>query len=263
MISAITPTICRLFGIRAPEVASAAPLGDVLSYAEGVLADRPVERCLVFAPDAIGEHLEPTNRDAFSAVAARAPLRAPLRAAYPSVTPVCFASMFTGAEPAEHGIERPVRPVLGCETLFDVLSEAGVRTAIVAVEGSSCDRIFRRDDLDQFSEPYDDEVADRAAELIESDAYDFILAYQQAYDDTLHKSTPHADDAIAAMRTHVRAFERLTDAVQTHWASFDRAVLFTPDHGAHTDEATGRGAHGRDIEEDLHVSHFFSVAAGN
>ena len=39
----------------------------------------------------------------------------------PSVTPVCFGTMYTGAQPEVHGIRRYEKPVIKIDTIFDVL----------------------------------------------------------------------------------------------------------------------------------------------
>lgn len=55
----------------------------------------------------------------------------------PSVTPVCFASMYSGVMPEIHGIMRYEKPVLKIKTVFDALAAAGKRCAIVSTEGDS------------------------------------------------------------------------------------------------------------------------------
>ena len=49
----------------------------------------------------------------------------------PPVTPVCFASMYSGLLPEKHGIKEYIKPVLKCRTVFDVVSEKGKKCAIV------------------------------------------------------------------------------------------------------------------------------------
>jgi predicted AlkP superfamily pyrophosphatase or phosphodiesterase len=182
-----------------------------------------------------------------------------MRAVYPTVTPVCFASMFTGATPECHGITKYEKPILRCDTLFDALIRAGKKPAIVAVEGCSISLIFRNREMDYFIETYDGQVAERTIQLIEEGRHDFILAYNQEYDDVLHRTTPYSEEAIQALRNHVTVFDMIARGFEAHWRGYDRLIMFTPDHGAHISVTTGQGTHGEDIPEDMLISHFFGV----
>ena len=44
------------------------------------------------------------------------------------VTPVCFGTMYTGAQPAVHGIQKYEKPVIQIDTIFDALIRAGKMT---------------------------------------------------------------------------------------------------------------------------------------
>jgi len=167
--------------------------------------------------------------------------------------------MFTGAAPEDHGITKYEKPILQCDTVFDVLARAGKRVAIVAVRGSSIDTIFRGRNIDYFSEDYDLQVTDRAEQLISDDRHDVVLAYVQEYDDTLHRTTPFSPEALQAMRNNVAAFDRLASTVDHAWSRYNTAVLFCPDHGGHVDPNTGRGTHGAALPEDIEVVHFFGL----
>ena len=91
-------------GVPAPSLSRGAPLEEVTETARRKLDREKVDRCLVYAPDAIGENLYLDYRDSFEKVRRFAPIEVSLRSVSPSITPVCFASMFTGAPPGEHGI---------------------------------------------------------------------------------------------------------------------------------------------------------------
>ncbi len=256
-ITSITPTICRLMNVELPAQSSSDVLDAVISAAQKELSGQRVERFLVYAPDAIGLYLYRDYRDLFASVLRWAPVEVALCSMVPAKTPVCFASMFTGAMPIVHGITRPTRPVLSCDTLFDALTRAGKKVAIVAVEDSSIDLIFRHRSLDYFSENYDEAVTNRTSELIESKSHDFILAYHQEYDDVMHKTTPRSPEALDALKRHIRSFSIIAEATEEYWRQYRRAVLFAPDHGTHIDVTTGKGTHGEEIPEDLEVAHFF------
>lgn len=257
-IGAITPTVCDLMGIERPRESQEEPISAVLTACRGADWSR-VERCLVYAPDAIGRSLLEREADMAMRLARVAPVVTPLRSVFPSKTPVCFATMFTGAPPRVHGIQAYERPILECDTLFDSLIRAGKRPGIVSVEGSSVDIIFRGRHMDYFSESYDGEVTERALDLIEADRHDFILAYHQAYDDILHETAPTAPEALAAVEYHIDAFIDMVVTARRRWEGRVGLVAFAPDHGAHLDPQTGMGTHGSTAPEDMNVLHFFGI----
>jgi predicted AlkP superfamily pyrophosphatase or phosphodiesterase len=254
-VASVTSTVCDLFGIPRPADCVAPPFSEVAAFA----ARRTVTKALVFAADAIGAHLVRSYAEAFEPVARHAPTSVEACAVMPSVTPVCFASMFTGAPPDTHGIRKSERPTLTCDTLFDALSRAGRRVAIVAVENSSIDLIFRNRRIDYFTETYDEEVVERTLNLVAADQHDFILAYQQEYDDKMHATVPRSPEALRAMANHVRNFDRVARAARDRWATTSHAVAFVSDHGTHIDPSTGRGTHGSNMADDLEVRLFWGV----
>jgi hypothetical protein len=261
-IQSVTPTICALMGIDPPEISTADPLTDVVRAAQEVLRGRPVQKCLVYAPDALGNHLSRRFPDLFQSVAGAAPVETAVQSVLPPKTPVCFASMFTGAAPERHGIRQYERPVLRCDTLFDALIRAGRRAAIAAVKNCSIDLIFRERKIDYHSETYDPEVTERVEALLEADRHDFLLAYHQEYDDSMHATEPFSEQAVRAAGNHAAAFLRIAKAFDERWSRHDRMIIFAPDHGAHRNPADGRGTHGEDIPEDMELRHFYGFRPG-
>lgn len=258
-IASVTPTLAALMGARAPALSLAAPMDELLGEAgrEGIGL---VERCLVYCPDAIGTTAIDENPAMFDPLRLAAPHGVKLLSVFPPKTPVCFASMFTGALPESHGIRRYERRVLACDTLFDAVIRAGKRVAIATVKGSSMEVLFKQRQIDILSGADDEAVAACALELIGADRHDLIVAYHQEYDDTLHEMGLRSPEALAAMGRHVRAFTGLLEACHSSWSGRDRLALFAPDHGAHHDAATGKGDHGEDIAEDMEVTHFAGLA---
>ncbi len=259
-ITSITPTISALMGIRPPELSRGPPLADAMRAARKMLGSRTAEKCLVYAADAIGSSLFNRHESSFEPVIRHAPFRVELNSVFPPKTPVCFASIFTGAQPRAHGIRKYERPVLTCDTLFDALARGRKRVAIIAVEDCSVSIIFRGRDIDYFIEPYDGEVIDRAVELLGSERHDFILAYNQGYDDVMHKSTPESALSLRAMRKHVRDFNLLADRMKDAWSDEDAVLMWMTDHGAHVDPVTGKGTHGERISDDMIVNEFFGFS---
>jgi len=241
-------------GIEPPTVCTAPVLEAVLKAAPG-----RVERVLVYAPDAIGRMFLGSHPDLKKRLVAASDVQVELRAMFPPKTPICFASMFTGAPPEVHGIRKYERPVLTCDTLFDALARAGKKTAIVAVRGCSMDVIFRNRAIDYFTEDDDAGVTRTTLRLLQQREHEFLVTYNQEYDDTLHRTRHDGPEALAAAQRHVETFVRLWQATEEHWAAHNRAFLFTPDHGAHFDAAKGKGDHGQDVPEDMDVLHFWRI----
>jgi hypothetical protein len=260
-IGGVTQTVCAVFGIEDRAAQIEDPFAPVVAHARSLGIER-CERVLLYAPDAIGFHVCQAFPEVIVPVAQTAPIVVRMKSVVPPVTPVCFATMFTGQPPAIHGIRKYEKPVLRCETLFDRLVSAGKRVAIVAVKDSSIDRLFRNRPVDYFSEPYDPEVTETTLQLVMADRHDFVLVYHQEYDDILHRTTPRAEEAIGAMQRHVASFVRLAQAAERSWGSRHRMLGFVPDHGGHIDPDTGKGTHGIDTPEDMDVQHFYGLFRG-
>jgi hypothetical protein len=258
-IRSLTPTLCALYSIEPPELSSEQPVDAVLGDVRSRLLT-PVSRALVYCPDAIGDHIWERFPEQEAMIASRWQ-RVRLSSIIPPKTPVCFASVFTGGTPEQHGIRRPQRPQLTCDTLFDAMVRAGKRVAIVAVKGSSIDLLFRGRRITYFSEPYDAEATSRAIELIEDDKHDLIVLYHQEYDDALHRTQPFSVECVTALRNHLSTIEQLSAAVARAWRKHNHATIIAPDHGAHVDSETGCGDHGLDIPEDMAVSHWYRIEA--
>lgn len=271
----VTPTICSLLGVET-SAGRPAPISEVVQAGAQDLAGKSVERMLVYAPDAIAKHLYDPYRAEFDVVLKHAPVAVELRSMVPSITPVCFASMFTGLLPEEHGITGPVKPVLTCDTLFDMLIRAGKRAVLIAPEGSSMSLIFAGrgpehkpaspwkpvpgiDDgpMHYVTVQYDAQVSVAALRLLEADIFDVIIAYHMQYDDVLHLSGPCASDALLAFKLHLASFDRLASAARHAWQGRPHALCLVSDHGAHWDEELQLGKHGTELPADMDLVHFW------
>jgi len=250
-------TVSALLQIEPPALANPAGAAEVIAQARSAFGPAPVRRLLVFAPDAIGMHLADRCAQDFALLRQHAPVEVELRSVTPSITPVCFASLFTGAAPEVHGYQVYDKPVVTCDTIFDALRRAGLRVAIVAVQHSSIDLMYRERKIDYFIEQYDPQVTKRVLKLLQADEHDFILAYHQQYDDLLHQTEPFSAECLAACRSHAASFARLAQAAAQHWRGHRYALAVTPDHGAHFDESLGIGMHGTELPADLELRHFW------
>jgi len=255
-ITSVANTVLAVLGLPPRLAPCAAPAdGRVLALAGTV----PCSKLLIYAPDAIGRAAARVLPEEFLRLEGSGFKKFPLRSVVPPKTPVCFASMFSGLPPEEHGITKYEKPRLKCRTIFDLLPAGGVRAAIASVKDSSVDLIFRGRQAEYFSEKDDAAVTGRALELIDGGRHDCLLVYHQEYDDLLHDAGPWSPAALAAARGHFKSFGELAAAFDRRWGGLPRAVLFAPDHGAH-DAPAGGGTHGEDIPEDMEVFHFWKFS---
>lgn len=216
------------------------------------------ERVLIYNPDAIGQWIYEKYQEKFSKVLDYAPFVQPMKSVIPPKTPVCFASMYSGASPETHGIQRYTKPVLTIPTLFDALIMAGRKPCIVSVANQSMDRIFRGREMDYYSLPDDNGVIDKSIELIQKNQYDLICVYNQEYDDKMHRSYPESKGALRAIEHYADNFARLGEAVRSCWGDYDSLIAFLTDHGIHR-EWYLLGGHGKNIPKDMNIVHFYGV----
>ena len=142
-IADLAPTVCGLFGLREPDCCGAAPVAAVMDQAEKITNSGKMEKIVLFCTDAMGDHQRELFPEVFRKIEKIAGLRIPSVSVEPSVTPVCYGSIFSGTAPAIHGIMKYEKPVLKVETIFDLLPQYGKKVAIAAVNNCSIDRIFR------------------------------------------------------------------------------------------------------------------------
>jgi predicted AlkP superfamily pyrophosphatase or phosphodiesterase len=254
-ISALTPTICELMGLLYPNHNDNLAISDVIKLANKT----KIEKGLIFCPDAIGKNIFDKFPMFLANVKERAQHQVLTNAEFPSLTPVCFASMFTGVRPDIHGIKKYERPILKTKTLFDSAIDVDYKVSIVAVKDSSIDLIFREKKIDYYSEANDSDVSNRVNELISQDNHQLIIAYICAHDDALHNFGTYSEQAISAVESNIEIFNRANDFCEKYWKNSNYLVVFAPDHGSHIDKNTGKGTHGSSEEDDMTVFHFYKI----
>ncbi|HUU77048.1 MAG TPA: hypothetical protein VMX55_01795 [candidate division Zixibacteria bacterium] len=257
-ITTITPSICKIMGVKKPKKSTNETIDELVNYCKNEIKSN-ISKCLLYAPDAIAYYLTVKYPEQFEVVEQHAPLGVKLCSIFPPKTPVCFASMFSGALPEIHGIKLYEKPILKCDTIFDAFIRANKKVAIVAVENSSIDLIFKERKMDYFTEKYDKEVTNRTIELLGTADYDLIVVYHQEYDDMVHATTPISEKAIQAMNNHINSFEQMAIAFNKYWKDFNRIITFSPDHGSHISMETGKGTHGNNNPEDMIIKHNFGI----
>jgi len=247
--------LCYAMGIEAPEYA-AAPNEDLCAYIDSAFAGRKTDRVFMYNPDAIAQWICEKYPYFLAEAVGQTDMRLPLRAVMPSVTPVCFGTMYTGAQPEVHGIRSYVKPVIAIDTIFDALIRSGKKPAIVSTEKDSMAKIYLDREMDYYLFDTMEKVNAKAAELIASDKYDFIAVYNHSYDTVMHKYGPESPEALAELKANARTFGIFSQLIQSHWTGHDTLVGFAMDHGCH--EIDGNcGSHGLDMEEDLNILHLY------
>ncbi len=237
-----------------PSPQSAAPALEAVTSLCGGGADR----VLMYNPDAVALWLYEKYTDLFLPVLRHTQRVLPLQTVMPSVTPVCFGTMYTGALPEVHGIQSYTKPVIRTDTVFDALIRAGRKPCIVSTGNDSMSRIFLEREMDYFIVDTPDEANDKALSLIAQDRHDLIAVYNGNYDSAMHKFGPESREALDALRHNVRAFDMLAGAVRAYWQSHRTLIAFAPDHGCH--EIDGDcGSHGLYMPEDMNIVHFYGL----
>ena len=256
-LTGLTGALCKVMGIEAPKQAEGVtqPLVD---YVKEKIGDEKIDRVVMYNPDAIGEWIYELYYDKFESFRANAPYEQKFKTVIPPKTPVCFGSMYTGASPSVHGIQRYEKPVIKIDSIFDALIRAGKKPCIIAVKGSSMSKIFNEREMDYYFEAYDKEVVNKALEIIKEDKYDFICIYNQEYDDAMHRTHPKSLWSKGAIKRYNANFERIGAQVRESLSSHNTLLGCGPDHGVHR-EWYLLGQHGKNIPKDMNIVHWYGV----
>ena len=242
----------------APPTEAAAPNPDLVNYIDATLEKNKADRVLMFNPDAVAEWIYRKYPQLLTEVSSLCDVEIPLATVMPSVTPVCFGTMYTGAQPAIHGIRKYEKPVIKIDTIFDALLRAGKKVAIVADSQCSVGKIFLERAIDYFIYPTIEKINAKAAELILRDEHDFIVVYNGNYDSTMHKTGTESINALAELRANSRTFGMLAQMIKSHWKHHNTLLGFAMDHGCH-DIDGDCGSHGLDMDEDINIVHLYKI----
>ena len=254
-------TICSALAyamdVSAPEFA-AEKNEKLAKYVDTVFEGEKADRIIMYNPDAIAQWVYEKYAEFLADAKKNADVEVPLTSVMPSVTPVCFGTMYTGAQPEVHGIRKYEKPVIRIETLFDVLLAAGKKVAVITYGQCSLSRIFleRKMDYFHYEEGGIDDVNAKAVEIILRDEHDVIVIYNGNYDSVMHKNGPEDVRSLAELRINAHAFAVISDLVKTHWQKHNTLVGFAMDHGCHEIDG-GCGSHGLDMSEDLEIVHLY------
>jgi predicted AlkP superfamily pyrophosphatase or phosphodiesterase len=254
-------TICSALtyamGVDAPEKAQEKN-PDLSGYVDSALGGEKADRIFMYNPDAIAQWVYEKYAHLMDEAIDYTDIKVPLCTVMPSVTPVCFATMYTGTQPEVHGIRRYEKPVLTVDTLFDALIRAGKKCAIIADKNASMAHIFNERAMDYFVYDTTEEINAKASELIINDEYDFIAVYNGNYDALMHRWGPESIESLAELRSNSYAFGEFTMLIRKYWKNHNTLVGFAMDHGCHEIDG-GCGSHGLDMEEDLNIVHLYKA----
>lgn len=254
-MKAVAPTVCAALGLKPPRPATEAPIAPMLDDLRGA------KRLAVLAPDALGIVAWSMWKDEMPFLKSLHEKNSILlRSIMPSVTPVNFACMLTGAELAVHGIDKPYQRDDGwidfqCETLYDVVRDAGGQSAGAGQQGYTGELLLARcADLAWVAERG---PAATVRDLIESKYDDalpmFLIAQFGNVDSTFHRLGPSDPEVVPMLEELDRTLQGLTEFLTR--AGTD--IIFLADHGQHDilDPAQSgkRGAHNTDTPEDRQV----------
>ncbi len=250
--------ICEVMGINPPEFAAPANK-DITSLCRKAFDGRKADRVFIYNPDAIAEWVYKKYPNLVKEVMERTELEVPYITAAPPATPVCFGTMYTGAQPKVHGIEVYARPVIKIETLFDAVIKGGKKCAIVSTEVNSMSLIFLEREMDYFIMKSVEEANAKAAQLILEDNYDVLIVYNGNYDFKMHRFGPESIDALSELRANSETFAMFDSMICEHWKHHDTFMGFCMDHGCHEVES-GCGTHGfAKMPEDMNIMHSYAA----
>ena len=256
-ITQTAATVTALMGFEPPKGADV-PNEIVMAAAQKTFGEEKVERALLYNPDAIAMWLYQKYTKLFTPIVTNTQMALPILSVMPSVTPVCFASMYSGLNPEGHGIQAYVKPVLSCETLFDAALKAGKKPIIISTEGDSISEIFKEREMDYIFCATPAECNQHALEILQKDAHDIVVVYNGNYDTQMHRTGTESVEAIEELKKNAADFEMLLHAAEQAWAGKRCMAAFLPDHGCH-DIDGNLGSHGLEMPEDMDIVHFYKL----
>lgn len=242
-MTAIAPTVAAVLGWPAPRQAQAEPIGRVVEDLRGS------PRVAIVAPDALGRQPFETWCGEMPYLSARHETRSVLlRAIMPTITPVNFAAMVSGATREVHGIGA-FTDNFTCETLFDVARSQGASSAGIGQKGWTGSELLGRhaDYWGKADSNTDAEVEELALGIAQAQRPDFLIVQVGNTDEVFHRHGPSSPEVVPALREMDARLQRISEGL----LDLGYGVLINADHGQH-DTLTG-GSHGTDSDADALV----------
>ncbi len=258
-LDTICASLAYAMGIEPPKHANQVN-ARLCEFVDKTFEGKKVDRIVMYNPDAVAQWIYKKYPEIVKGVRYNTDIEIPLATVMPSVTPVCFATMYTGAQPAIHGIQKYEKPVLKIDTIFDALVRAGKKVAILTAYSCSMNRIFlgRNIDYYHYEEGNWATVNATAMELILKDEYDFIVVYNGNYDSEMHRFGPESQEALGELRMNDHVYSLICELIKRNWKSHNTLIGFAMDHGCHEIDG-GAGSHGLDMPEDINITHCYKA----
>ncbi len=245
----IAPTVSAILDLPAPTQAQGSPIETIVEDMWGAAS------VALFVPDAFGWFAWTLWKAGLPYLRALHSQRSLIvRSVVPSITPVNFSAMVTGTDLAGHGVHT-YDDDFACETLFDVVRQAGGTSAGIGFEGYTGSKLLARfADIDGTTpRGEDDLIVDKIIEIAESHTPTFLIAQLGRVDDVFHQYGPSSPKVVPMLQA---TDARLKRAVE-HLKPLDYAVIILADHGQHdiVDDPTTtlKGGHGSDSDIDCQV----------
>ena len=256
-LDTVCAALAYAMGVEAPKCA-ASKNTELANYVDKVFDGEKADRVVMYNPDAIAQWIYQKYPEFLNSAVKNTEKEIYLSCVMPSVTPVCFGTMYTGAQPVVHGIQKYEKPVITIDTIFDRLIAAGKRIALITYGKCSLSRIFLERNIDyyHFEEGSIEDVNAKAVEVILRDEHDFIVIYNGNYDSVMHKNGPESAKTLSELRVNDHMFGIISSLVKTHWKHHNTLVGFAMDHGCHEIDG-GCGSHGLDMPEDINIVHLY------
>lgn len=257
-LNSLCGALCYGIGIEPPKEAN--EKNEFLSnYFDEKLKGKKADRLVMYNPDAIGEWVFTKYPELVKPVTNNAEFTLPLESVMPSVTPVNFGTMYTGANPDVHGITCYARPVIKIDSFFDALVRQGKKVALCSQTNCSMSLIFLERPIDYFIYDTIEEINAKASELIIKDEYDVIIIYNTNYDSVMHGNNPENFRTLAELRANGSYFGFFANLIKNVWKGKHDTILgFSMDHGCHY-TPNNKGDHGSDSPLDCELLHSFTV----
>ncbi|MBQ3151731.1 MAG: alkaline phosphatase family protein [Clostridia bacterium] len=256
-LDTLCASLSYAMGIEPPSLAQSGE-ESLKKFVDDAFDGQKADRVFMYNPDAIAQWIYEKYPQLMKEAIDRADLRIPFCTVMPSVTPVCFGTMYTGVQPSVHGIRSYTKPVITVDTIFDALIRAGKKPVIIAEDNCSLAKIYLERNMDYFIYDTIEEVNAKAAEIILKDEYDFIVVYNGNYDSVMHKHGPESVEALSELRANSEVFGIFSALIEEHWKNHNTLVGFAMDHGCHEIDGSC-GSHGLDMDEDLNIVHLYKA----
>lgn len=256
-LDTLCASLAHALGVDKPLLS--ADSADILTdYVDNAFGGEKADRIFMYNPDAIAQWIYEKYPHLLNEVKNRTDIEVPFATVMPSVTPVCFGTMYTGTQPEVHGIQSYTKPVITVDSIFDALIRAGKKPVIIAENNSSMSKIYLEREMDYFIYDTIEEVNAKAAEVIMRDEYDFVAVYNGNYDSIMHKYGPESIEALSELRANSEAFALFSALIEKHWSKHNTLLGFAMDHGCHEIDG-GCGSHGLDMDEDINIVHLYKA----